>query len=157
MPTEPPTSENTERENWLPMSHVTFTFTTLPFTACCYLSKSLPTSHTFPLLLFNHTVGANNKLWCCHCGQRPDDLMTESEPDNSPLAPRLGRVSPGPGSGSGGGPGVKPGSGWWHCCRACNQLSQIFRNHREDAPQGLLLLESACKHFHIQDTIKTLC
>ena len=159
MPTEPPTTENTERENWLPMSHVTFTFTTLPFTACCYLSKSLPTLHTYPLLLFNHTVGANNKLWCCHCGQRPDDLMTESEPDNSPLAPRLGRVSPGPGSGSGsgGGPGVKPGSGWWHCCRACNQLSQIFRNHREDAPQGLLLLESACKHFHIQDTIKTLC
>ena len=137
------------------MSHSHSEFTTLPFTACCYLSKSLPTSHTFPLLLFNHTVGANIKLWCCHCGQRPDDLMTESEPDNSPLAPRLGRVSPGPGSGSGGGPGVKPGSGWWHCCRACNQLSQIFRNHREDAPQGILLVESACKHFHIQDTIKT--
>ena len=129
MPTEPPTTENTERENWLPMSH---SHSQRSHSLHVVIYQKVYQLHTlFHFCYLSTHVGANIKQWCCHCGQRPDDLMTESEPDNSPLAPRLGRVSPGPGSGSGGGPGVKPGSGWWHCCRACNQLSRRFYNHGE--------------------------
>ena len=165
MPTEPPTTENTELGHWLsicpcPMSHLQLSRSPTHRMLFVNYQKVYQLHTLFHFCYLSTHVGANIKQWCCHCGQRPDDLMTESEPDNSPLAPRLGRVSPGPGSGSGGGPGVKPGSGWWHCCRACNQLSQIFRNHREDAPPGhspAWKRRQALSHSrHYLDPLKTL-
>ena len=41
--------------------------------------------------------------------------------------------------------------------RALNEPSRRFHNHGEVLYQGLLLVESTCQCFHIQDKIKKLC
>ena len=50
-----------------------------------------------------------------------------------------------------------PQSSHYSLKRRLSECSRRFHNHGEGPYYGLLLVDSAYKHFHIEDTIKTLC